>query len=77
MREREWEGERKREVNGEGEVQRDAVTMWSKLAGMEMVGLMSRKAEKQKSIANKGKKQEGKEVENIKVYRRKIYVSTI
>ena len=44
---------------------------------MEMVGLMSRKAEKQKSIANKGKKQEGKEVENIKVYRRKIYVSTI
>ena len=31
----------------------------------------SRKAEKQKSIANKGNKQEGKEVENIKVYRRK------
>ena len=38
--------EKEREVNGEGEVQRDAVTMWSKLAGVEMVGLMGRKAEK-------------------------------
>ena len=35
---------------------------------METEGLMSRKAEKQKSIANKGKKQEGKEVENLCQY---------